>query len=145
MHELGLCASIVEAVEKRAGEREVQRVRVRVGRMHHVHPEAFEQSFAVAALGTVAQDAKPELVLIPIRARCRLGSVWETDQIPLSGPPRRTGRGGFACAGGHGAPGLAGALHSASAGPRRNLRAGSRERSAGVGRLFPEARHGTAL
>ena len=54
MHELGLCEAIVGAIEKRAGERPVARVRVRVGRLHHVHPEAFEQSFAVAAMGSPA-------------------------------------------------------------------------------------------
>jgi hydrogenase nickel incorporation protein HypA/HybF len=70
MHELGLCASIVDAVERRAGDRPVARVRVRVGRLHHVHPEAFDQSFAVAAMGTVAQDATADLVLIPVRMEC---------------------------------------------------------------------------
>ena len=70
MHELGLCASIVDAIERRAGDRPVSRVRVRAGRLLHVHPEAFDQSFAVAAMGTVAADAVAELVLLPVRARC---------------------------------------------------------------------------
>jgi hydrogenase nickel incorporation protein HypA/HybF len=71
MHELGLCTSIVDAVERRAGQRRVLEVRVRVGRLHHVHPEAFDQSFAIAAMGTVAENASAELVLVPVRARCR--------------------------------------------------------------------------
>lgn len=70
MHELGLCEAIVHRVEERAGERPVARVRIRVGRLHHVHPEAFEQSFQIAAAGGVAEDAVPELVLIPVRAHC---------------------------------------------------------------------------
>ena len=70
MHELGLCASIVDAVEQRAGERPVARVRIRVGRLHHVHPEAFDQSFAIAAMGSVAEDATAELVLLPVSVRC---------------------------------------------------------------------------
>jgi hydrogenase nickel incorporation protein HypA/HybF len=85
MHELGLCSSIVDAIERRAGDRQVVRVRVRVGRLHHVHPEAFDQSFAVAAMGTVAQDASAELVLLPIRARCHsCGAELEVEQIPVS-------------------------------------------------------------
>ncbi len=85
MHELGLCSSIVDAVERRAGERPVASVRIRVGRLHHVHPEAFEQSFAVAASGTVAADADAELVLLPVRARCEACShTWECDEIPLA-------------------------------------------------------------
>jgi len=64
MHELGLCASIVDAVQRRAGSRPVARVTVRVGRLNHVHPEAFGQSFAVAAMGTIAEGATAELVLV---------------------------------------------------------------------------------
>ena len=64
MHELGLCASIIEAVQRRAGSRPVARVRVRVGRLNHVHPEAFDQSFAVAAMGTAVEGATAELVLV---------------------------------------------------------------------------------
>ena len=70
MHELGLCASIVDAIEQRAGERAVARVRIRVGRLHHVHPEAFDQSFAVAAMGSVAEGAVAELVLLAVSVRC---------------------------------------------------------------------------
>jgi hydrogenase nickel incorporation protein HypA/HybF len=82
MHELGLCSSIVDAVEKRAGDRPVARVRVRVGRLHHVHPEAFDQSFAIAAMGTVAEDAAAELVLLPVRARCEsCVSTWDADEL----------------------------------------------------------------
>src|SRR5580704_11978451 len=87
MHELGLCSSIVDAIEKRAGERPVARVRVRVGRLHHVHPEAFDQSFAVAAMGTVVEDASAELVLLPVRARCAsCGLICEADEIPIGCP-----------------------------------------------------------
>jgi hydrogenase nickel incorporation protein HypA/HybF len=86
MHELGLCTSIVDAIERRAGQRPVAHVRVRVGRLLHVHPEAFDQSFAVAAMGTVAADADAELVLLPVRARCRCGAEWECEDIPLACP-----------------------------------------------------------
>jgi hydrogenase nickel incorporation protein HypA/HybF len=87
MHELGLCSSIVDAIERRAGERPVAKVRVRVGRLHHVHPEAFDQSFAVAALGTVAEGAAAELVLLPVRARCATcGKSWDGDDIPVACP-----------------------------------------------------------
>jgi hydrogenase nickel incorporation protein HypA/HybF len=87
VHELGLCSSIVDAIERRAGERAVARVTVRVGRLHHVHPEAFDQSFAVAAAGTVAEDAVAELVLLPVQTRCRsCGTTWEGDELPVGCP-----------------------------------------------------------
>lgn len=87
MHELGLCSSIVDAIARRAGTRPVARVRVRVGRLHHVHPEAFDQSFAVAAQGTVAQDAAADLELLPVRARCDgCGATWDADDQPVACP-----------------------------------------------------------
>ena len=87
MHELGLCASIVDAVAARAGERPVARVRIRVGRLHHVHPEAFEQSFEVAAAGSVAEGAAAELVLLPVRFRCETCDVErQADEQPTACP-----------------------------------------------------------
>ena len=87
MHELGLCEDIVAAVEQRAAGRPVARVRVRVGRLHHVHPEAFDQSFAMAAAGGVADGADAELVLLPVRARCAgCGTEAEADELIAACP-----------------------------------------------------------
>jgi hydrogenase nickel incorporation protein HypA/HybF len=87
MHELGLCTSIVDAIERRAGQRPVAHVRIRVGRLHHVHPEAFDQSFAVAAMGTVVESAAAELVLLPVRARCgSCEGTWACEEVPLACP-----------------------------------------------------------
>ena len=85
MQDMDLCRSIVEAVERRAGKRSVAGVRVQVGHLHHVHPEAFQQSFALAATGTVAEDAIVELVLLPFRARCTdCETEWECDEPPVA-------------------------------------------------------------
>lgn len=79
MHELGLCEAIVGAIERRAADRPVARVRVRVGSWHHVHPEAFAQSFQMAAAGSVADAAAADLVLVPARGRCPdCGADFET-------------------------------------------------------------------
>jgi hydrogenase nickel incorporation protein HypA/HybF len=85
VHELGLCQAVVEAVERRAAGRQVARVRVLVGRLHHVHPDAFAQSFEVAAAGGVAAGATAELVLVPVRWRCdRCGAEGEAEEQPPS-------------------------------------------------------------
>ncbi|HXX89513.1 MAG TPA: hydrogenase maturation nickel metallochaperone HypA [Acidimicrobiales bacterium] len=99
MHELGLCADIVGAVTRRAGDRPVARVTVRVGALHHVHPEAFAQSFALAAAGTSADGAVAELVLVPMTMRCRAcGSAAESVEpvvaCPACGAPEVDQRGG---------------------------------------------------
>jgi hydrogenase nickel incorporation protein HypA/HybF len=99
VHELGLCEAIVGAVEKRAMERPVARVRVRVGALHHVHPEAFDQSFSMAAMGTIAEDATADLVLIPATGSCpACGAEFETND-PLVACPR-CGEMGVALSGG---------------------------------------------
>ena len=82
MHELGLCEDIVAAVERRANGRPVARYRVQVGRLHHVHPDAFEQSIEMAAAGGPAEGAVAELVLVPVRARCGVcGQETEADEL----------------------------------------------------------------
>jgi hydrogenase nickel incorporation protein HypA/HybF len=87
MHELGLCQDIVAAVEQRAGERPVARVTVRVGRLHHVHPEAFDQSFAMAAAGGVADGAAAQLVLLPVQVRCHgCGTAHEVAELIAACP-----------------------------------------------------------
>src|ERR1700722_6770695 len=87
MHELGLCTSIVDAIEKRAGERSVAHVRVRVGRLNHVHPDAFAQSFPLAGMGTVVGDADAELVMLPVVAHCvGCGTTWEGEEMPVGCP-----------------------------------------------------------
>lgn len=83
MHELGLCEAVVAAVERRAARRAVARVRVRVGRLHRVDPEAFAQSFALAASGTVAEGAVVDLVTLPVRWRCgSCGQQGSGDEQP---------------------------------------------------------------
>lgn len=81
MHELGMCASIVEAVEARAGERQVSEVRVRIGTLHRVSPDAFRQSFAIATAGTVAEGARAEMVILPVVSQClQCGGTSSTDE-----------------------------------------------------------------
>ena len=61
MHELGMCASVPEAVEQRAAGRRVERIGVRIGRSLAVVPEVFQQGFQVLAQGGVAAGAATEV------------------------------------------------------------------------------------
>ena len=70
MHELGLCEDILDAVQRRAGDRPVARVRVRVGRLHHVHRTRSSSPSRSLRRGSVAEDATAELVIVPIRGHC---------------------------------------------------------------------------
>ena len=70
MHEVGLCEAIMEAVERRAAGRSVNRVKVRVGVRHRVVESSFDEAFSLVSGGTVAEDAEVDLVLIPARVTC---------------------------------------------------------------------------
>ncbi len=71
MHELGLCESVLNAVEKRAAGRRVTALRVKIGVLHRVSWEAFDAAFTVLSTGSVAQGAAVDYVVSPVRVRCR--------------------------------------------------------------------------
>lgn len=61
MHEMGLSEAIVQATLRRARGRPVESVRVRIGG-HPVDPGVIDQGFRLAAMGTVAADARLDVV-----------------------------------------------------------------------------------
>lgn len=70
MHEMSYCEGVLEAVERRAAGRPVARVGVRIGAVHRVVPEVFEQSFQLAASGGPAEGATTEVLVIPAHGHC---------------------------------------------------------------------------
>ena len=85
MHEIGLCQSVLAAVSGKAGGQRVTGLRLRVGALHRVGPEAFDQTFSMVASGSVADGAEVEVVVVPVEGHCRTcGQNWEAeDQLPL--------------------------------------------------------------
>jgi hydrogenase nickel incorporation protein HypA/HybF len=85
VHEIGLCQSVLAAVEGKAGGRRVTGVRLRVGALHRVGPEAVDQTFSMVASGSVADGADVDVVVVPVEGHCRTcGQDWEAeDQLPL--------------------------------------------------------------
>lgn len=81
MHEIGMCESVVRAVEQRAGERPVARVGVRVGALLRVVPESFEQAFEMVAAGGVADGASTEVTIVPVTCTCPgCGTSFESEE-----------------------------------------------------------------
>ena len=85
MHELALSEDIVNAVRERLGERRVLRVRLEIGRLMAVVPEALEFSFEVCARGTSLEGASLVIDTVAARGDCRAcGAQLELDDpIPL--------------------------------------------------------------
>ncbi len=70
MHELSYCEGVLDAVLRRAGGRPVTSLGVRIGVVHRVAAEAFQQSFEIAATGTGAAGARIELTVVPVHGHC---------------------------------------------------------------------------
>jgi hydrogenase nickel incorporation protein HypA/HybF len=67
---MSYCEGVLEAVERRAAGRPVARVGIRIGAVHRVVAEAFEQSFQLAAAGGPAEGATTEVVVVPVHGHC---------------------------------------------------------------------------
>ena len=70
MHEMSYCEGVLEAVLRRAGDRQVSSIGVRIGVIHRVVAEAFQQSFEIAAMGTVASAAVTKITVLPVHGHC---------------------------------------------------------------------------
>ena len=71
MHEMSITRNIVSIVSEHARDRRVVRVRLEIGELSAVIPEAVEFCFDVVAKGTLLEGAKLEIVQVPGLAQCR--------------------------------------------------------------------------
>jgi hydrogenase nickel incorporation protein HypA/HybF len=71
MHELAITQSVVDTVTERTGQAPVVSVRVRVGRLAGVVPEAMRFCFELLTAGTPLEGAVLELEQPEGRGRCR--------------------------------------------------------------------------
>jgi hydrogenase nickel incorporation protein HypA/HybF len=71
MHELSIANAIVEACAERALGSRVIRVRLEIGQLSCVLPDALRFSFDVCAKDTVVEGAALEIIETPGRALCR--------------------------------------------------------------------------
>ena len=71
MHELGIMMEVLDVVAQKSAGARVRRIRLEVGRLSAVLPDALRFCFDAAAAGTVAEGANLEIIEVPGRARCR--------------------------------------------------------------------------
>jgi len=71
MHELSITNGIVEYCAERAGAERVTRVRLEIGQLSAVLPDAVRFCFDVCARNTVVEGALLEIIETPGRALCR--------------------------------------------------------------------------
>jgi hydrogenase nickel incorporation protein HypA/HybF len=73
MHEVGIVQTALEMAldeTRRAGASRIHRLRLRIGALSGVVPEALELAFAAASPGTPAEGAEFEFEEVPVVCRC---------------------------------------------------------------------------
>ncbi len=74
MHELSVCQSLLAQIESVAMQHHasrVCRVRLQLGPLSGVEPHLLQQAFPIAVAGSIAEQAKLEIELLPIRVACQ--------------------------------------------------------------------------
>jgi len=73
VHELSLVASVFDVLEDKARELGASRVNavvLKVGAMSGVVPDLLESAFETYKEGTLAGQARLEIIVVPVRLRC---------------------------------------------------------------------------
>ena len=84
MHEFTLIQNICNAVEKIAAEnnlRTVTHIRLQVGKMRQIVPDFMQFAFTTIAKGTIYENAKLTIEIIPIKILCHnCGREFEAEE-----------------------------------------------------------------
>ena len=74
MHELSICQSLIDQVETLANENQavaVKTIWLQVGPLSGAEIPLLEHAYPLAAVGTVAENARLLIESMPVRVRCR--------------------------------------------------------------------------
>ncbi len=78
MHELSIASAVLNTAVKHAGDRRVEVVSMRVGRMRQVVPDSLQFYWEIVARDTVCEGSRLELTEIEARLHCAgCGREWE--------------------------------------------------------------------
>ncbi len=83
MHELSLCAAILETVDARAAGRPVGRVAVRIGYLRQVVPDSLRFSWEMLTQGTDLAGSELAIDHVPAVVRCRACGAETTLAWPV--------------------------------------------------------------
>ena len=85
MHELSILEdALVQAFQQttRAGAKRIHRIKMRIGEISGVAPDALRFAFDVVTQDTIADGAEFELEVVPVKCRCRsCGSAFTPDGL----------------------------------------------------------------
>lgn len=73
MHEMSICEGIIQVIEEQATAQNfstVQRVRLEIGPLAGIELEALQFSYDVVCRGTLAENSKLEVIMLPVKGWC---------------------------------------------------------------------------
>jgi hydrogenase nickel incorporation protein HypA/HybF len=86
MHELSIASSVLEKVleeTKKHGGGKVTEIKLQIGKLSHIMPDALDFAFQTLAEGTPAAKARIDIERVPLRLKCR-ACGWEGAASPDS-------------------------------------------------------------
>lgn len=84
MHELSICGSIADIVIRRAGERPVATIHLRVGRLRQVVPQTLTYCWDLISADTELAGSVLDIESVPATITCRdCGHLTEIGELPL--------------------------------------------------------------
>ncbi|WP_232664522.1 hydrogenase maturation nickel metallochaperone HypA/HybF [Pseudonocardia sp. TRM90224] len=82
MHELAITGTVVSTITQRMGAAKVRRIRLEVGKLSGLVPDAVRFCFEMIAAGTTCEDAELEIDEPTGRAHCRAcGADFTTAEV----------------------------------------------------------------
>jgi hydrogenase nickel incorporation protein HypA/HybF len=87
MHEASIVREILDVAGARAGAARVLQIRVQVGQLSGVSPDALAFYFEILRSDTVGPQAELEVALVPLRGRCvACGGAVDLPELTWSCP-----------------------------------------------------------
>ena len=83
MHELSICRSIVDIVNRNAAGREVRAVHLQVGQLRQIVPDTLVYCWSLVNDGTLLAGSTLEVESIPAAIRCRSCAATTTISAPV--------------------------------------------------------------
>lgn len=75
MHELAICQALIGEIESQAKARQaecVTAVHLEIGPLAGVESELLKRAYSIATAGTIAENARLVIEMLPVRVRCQL-------------------------------------------------------------------------
>jgi hydrogenase nickel incorporation protein HypA/HybF len=84
VHELSICGSIADTVERHAGGRAVETVHLRIGQLRQIVPDTLAYCWSLVCEGTALAGSRLDVYHVPARISClACGSVLELGEFPI--------------------------------------------------------------